>query len=325
MKNKNLGIIDSISSQDARRSITIQANHDLPTELSDYLNSRFQPLDPPPIQPRIIKPLRRDFIPKSQTPAIGSSRRHYTNYQTNEIVQNTQYQGYAPFYLNQSKDTSFSSQFAYMYQDDSLSAMDRKKMQAFMSHQKRLERIQRNLMLKSLIDEENLKIHRMQQALEERRRKQIDIKMNEAAKKIQNAYRRKKDGKSMLTHLKDVMKRLQEAEKAKIRLFDTLENMQEETHRYYHNYLMKNIDKIIFLQSFVRGRIVRREFQELLRRQQLVNRIATRADKLYVDLFKKFGMQMFKDLLFDAKGNKIPAKPKKQAGKDAKPRQSRAK
>jgi hypothetical protein len=29
----------------------------------------------------------------------------------------------------------------------------------------------------------------------------------------------------MLTHLKDVMKRLMEAERAKVKLFDTLENM----------------------------------------------------------------------------------------------------
>lgn len=57
----------------------------------------------------------------------------------------------------------------------------------------------------------------------------------------------------MLTHLKDVMKKLREAEKVKIKLFDTLESMQDETQRYYHNYLMKNIAvstaQLIFLEN----------------------------------------------------------------------------
>lgn len=46
----------------------------------------------------------------------------------------------------------------------------------------------------------------------------------------------------MLTHLKDVMKKLMEAERVKIKLFDTLETMQEETLKFYHNYLLRNID-----------------------------------------------------------------------------------
>lgn len=43
-----------------------------------------------------------------------------------------------------------------------------------------------------------------------------------------------------MTHIKDVMKKLMEAEKAKMRLIDMITNMQEETLKFYHGYLEKN-------------------------------------------------------------------------------------
>lgn len=57
--------------------------------------------------------------------------------------------------------------------------------------------------------------------------------MHRAATKIQQAYRRKKDGRTMILHIKDVMKKLLEAEKAKARLGEVLHNMQDETERYW--------------------------------------------------------------------------------------------
>jgi hypothetical protein len=78
--------------------------------------------------------------------------------------------------------------------------------------------------------------------MEENKRKEIDDRMENAATKIQRAFRRKREGKSMIVHIKDLMKRLMEAEKAKVKLFDTLSSMQDETTKYWFSYLNKNID-----------------------------------------------------------------------------------
>jgi hypothetical protein len=71
--------------------------------------------------------------------------------------------------------------------------------------------------------------------------------LNAAATKIQRAYRRKKEGKSMIMNIQDVMKKLVEAEKAKGRLGDILESMREETLKYYHNFLLKHEDVSLIL------------------------------------------------------------------------------
>jgi hypothetical protein len=71
-----------------------------------------------------------------------------------------------------------------MFQDDSLSAMDRKKMSAFLSYQKRLDRVQKNVLLKQMIEEEKVRLDRMRVLLEDRKRKEVERRMNEAATKI---------------------------------------------------------------------------------------------------------------------------------------------
>ena len=48
-------------------------------------------------------------------------------------------------------------------------------------------------------------------------------------------------------NFKDVMKKLMEAEKAKERLNEILDNMQVETVKYFHGFLNKNIDVRILL------------------------------------------------------------------------------
>jgi hypothetical protein len=78
--------------------------------------------------------------------------------------------------------------------------------------------------------------------MEDKKRREIDNKMEEAATKIQRMFRRRKEGKGMILHLKDLMKRLVEAEKAKMRLNDMLSCMQDETTKYWFSYLNKNID-----------------------------------------------------------------------------------
>lgn len=80
----------------------------------------------------------------------------------------------------------------------------------------------------------------MKRQMEENRAREIDEMMAQAAIKIQRAYRRKKEGRTMILHIKDVMKKLIEAEKAKARLSDMISNMQDETMRYFHSYLIKN-------------------------------------------------------------------------------------
>jgi len=50
----------------------------------------------------------------------------------------------------------------------------------------------------------------------------------------------------MMLHIKDVMKRLIEAERAKVRLIDILQNMQDETTKYWYNYIIKNMDVSFF-------------------------------------------------------------------------------
>lgn len=58
----------------------------------------------------------------------------------------------------------------------------------------------------------------------------------------------------MMLHIKDVMKRLIEAERAKVRLTDILQNMQDETTKYWYNYIIKNMDVSFFIHynSFLR-------------------------------------------------------------------------
>lgn len=41
----------------------------------------------------------------------------------------------------------------------------------------------------------------------------------------------------MLRHLKDVMRKLMEEERVKVRLLDMLSDMQVETFKYYQNFL----------------------------------------------------------------------------------------
>ena len=43
-------------------------------------------------------------------------------------------------------------------------------------------------------------------------------------------------------HLKDVMKKLIEQEKAKLKLADVINNMKDETDRFFYAYLLKNIE-----------------------------------------------------------------------------------
>jgi len=50
----------------------------------------------------------------------------------------------------------------------------------------------------------------------------------------------------MMTSMMDVIRKLLEQEKAKLRLGDMISSMQQETHRYFHNYLEKNIDVRLF-------------------------------------------------------------------------------
>jgi hypothetical protein len=147
----------------------------------------------------------------------------------------------------QAKDTSFTSQFFAMYQDSSLSSLDRRHFGAFLSDKRRFDRFQRNLLLQQVIEQERERVRRMRDQMEARKVREIEARMEGAATRIQRAYRRKKDGKSMIMHIKDVMKKLIEAEKAKARLGEMLTDMQDETLRYWHSYLSKNVDKIVKL------------------------------------------------------------------------------
>jgi len=90
--------------------------------------------------------------------------------------------------------------------------------------------------------------------------------MHLAATKIQRAFRRKLAGQSMILHLKDVMKKLVEAEKAKARLGEVLVHMQDETERYWHSYIAKNVEKVVKVQAWVRGWRVRKMFGKIIRR-----------------------------------------------------------
>jgi len=98
-----------------------------------------------------------------------------------------------------------------------------------------------------VIEQERERVRGMREQMEARKVREIEARMEGAATRIQRAYRRKKDGKSMIMHIKDVMKKLLEAERAKARLGEMLTNMQDETLRYWHSYLSKNVDKIVKL------------------------------------------------------------------------------
>ena len=97
-------------------------------------------------------------------------------------------------------------------------------------------------MLQQVIKQERERITRLKIQMEDSKRKEIDQRMEEAATKIQRAFRRRREGKTMILHIKDLMKRLMEAEKAKVKLFDTLTSMQDETMKYWFSYLAKNIE-----------------------------------------------------------------------------------
>jgi hypothetical protein len=152
-------------------------------------------------------------------------------------------------------------------------------------------------MLKKIENEEKERIEKFKEILADRKRKQMETHLHEAATKIQRAFRRKLEGRTLMQNLRDVIKRLMEAEKAKIKLFDTLETMQEEMSRFYNNYLMKNIDVRfiqvidIFLENYFAAIFLQRQigwkiYGETLRRLHLVNKIGRKADKLLKETMK---------------------------------------
>lgn len=51
----------------------------------------------------------------------------------------------------------------------------------------------------------------------------------------------------MIMHIKDVMKKLVEQEKAKAKLGIMISHMQDETYKYWQSYLSKNLDVSDFL------------------------------------------------------------------------------
>lgn len=53
-----------------------------------------------------------------------------------------------------------------------------------MGEKKRLERLQRSLMLKQVIDQEAERINKLKALIKEKKRQEIEEKMNEAATKI---------------------------------------------------------------------------------------------------------------------------------------------
>ena len=65
--------------------------------------------------------------------------------------------------------------------------------------------------------------------------------MNDAATKIQRAFKKRVEGRSLMVHLKDLMKKLMEGEKAKGRLTEVLVSMEEETGKYFKQFLIKNM------------------------------------------------------------------------------------
>jgi len=81
---------------------------------------------------------------KSQTPAL--TRRSPIKYTTNQILSHHAPHT-APYLAPQAKDTSFTSHFFAMYQDSSLSSLDRRHFGAFLTDKRRFERFQRNLLL----------------------------------------------------------------------------------------------------------------------------------------------------------------------------------
>ena len=117
----------------------------------------------------------------------------------------------------------------------------------------------------------------------------------------------------MIMHMKDVMKKLMEAEKAKARLGEMLTNMQDETLRYWRSYLSKNVDKIVKLQAYFRGRIVQKHFGKLLRRGKILTKIVKRLVE-FNHTRMAAGLGTFRSLVYDKDGKKINVKNKKGAG-----------
>ncbi len=118
------------------------------------------------------------------------------------------------------------------------------------------------------------------------------------------------------------MKKLVEAEKAKLRLADVINNMKDETDKYFYAYLIKNKEvricdilsgdqKIVKLQAFIRGRLTKIKLSERMRMFQLTNKIGKKAEDRYNKIYKEMGIELFKRLLYDKNGNKIPLKSKK--------------
>ncbi len=166
-----------------------------------------------------------------------------------------------------------------------------------------------------MIRQERERVRVMREQMEARRLREIEEVMTQAAIKIQRVFRRKLEGKTMIMHFKDVMKKLMEAEKAKARLGEMLTHMQDETLRYWHSYIAKHVDKVVKIQAFYRGRIVRKEFGNILRRKKLLTKIM----KTLVDRNQDkmaIACKAFRSLLYDSNGKKIVLKPKKSTGKN---------
>ena len=72
----------------------------------------------------------------------------------------------------------------FMYSDGSLSSFERRRLHAFLGERKRLERIERNIMIKQIIDQEKERVLVLRKAMEDRKRKDIEERMNDAASRI---------------------------------------------------------------------------------------------------------------------------------------------
>ena len=121
----------------------------------------------------------------------------------------------------------------------------------------------------------------------------------------------------MIMHLKDVMKRLVEAEKAKARLGEVLGKMQDETERYWHGYISKNVEKVVKVQAWVRGWRDRKLFGKVIRRGQVLTKKVKKLIEVNHEKMGK-GFAAFRSLVYDKDGKKINIKAKKGAGSKSK-------
>ncbi|CDW77458.1 UNKNOWN [Stylonychia lemnae] len=185
---------------------------------------------------------------------------------------------------NQPKNSYFTNQFIFMYQDDSLSSRERRNHFKMIEHQKRLDALERRNRLKELLLRQQEEELRKRQERKVQKQREIELKINVSVSKIQRFIRRRQLKQRIIRALKNFLRENQVLLLDMAKLQDTLE--------------------IITIQRFYRARLQRRRYlkEQAMRRalHAMINKRDRNVRKLLLQsAFRAFATQVPKKIKYN--------------------------